>query len=75
MTAPLLAGCNAAQVCGTTQASVYANDGGVYRCVEAVDCPRPGNTTVCPVNGLPEQVCVQCVNTGCQTITPTRCKI
>ncbi len=58
----------------TCPKSVVGPDGGVMRCVQATDCPRPSNTLVCGATIDARYGCVGCEASHCvlygSTCTP-----
>lgn len=68
-----LIGCNDLEVCGSTSQTIARDNGEVYRCVTAEDCPRTSRVAVCVTDVSPIAECVSCEDTQCVTVTPEKC--
>lgn len=68
-----LLGCNDIEVCGSTPVDITRQDGGVYRCVTAEDCPRTSRVFVCVTDVSPERECVRCEESRCVRVIPEAC--
>lgn len=68
-----LAGACLPPVC-TSQTPLGYADGGAYRCIQAVDCPRPSNVLVCASTDDQAGDCVSCVDTTCVRFTRAECR-
>ncbi|WP_366934943.1 hypothetical protein [Pyxidicoccus fallax] len=68
-----LLGCNDLEVCGSTTEVITRDNGEVYRCVTAEDCPRTSRVNVCVTDVSPVAECVQCEDTQCISVIPEAC--
>lgn len=68
-----LLGCNDLEVCGSTSKDITRDNGEVYRCVTAEDCPRTSRVNVCVTDVSPVAECVQCEDTKCISVIPEAC--
>ena len=79
MTSLLLAAVAALMGCDSASSQcerpLLDDQGEVYPCVTAEDCPRPAHVLLCITDsgtyGQPE--CVRCRDTQCYTVTPEAC--
>ena len=58
----------------SSQSDVVGPDGGVARCVQTADCPRPSSLLVCTNAEDRLKGCIGCIDGACVRFTPETCQ-